>query len=87
MQVTLPDNLIEEVNQYIALDNKSEALAIIIQEWVKNQKNLARYQQHTKDSNLNQKSRPIGLAKDKFQVPASFFEPLPDEVLADFEGK
>jgi hypothetical protein len=83
MQVTLPDNLIEEMSQYIALDNKSEALATIVQEWIKYQKSLA----HTQRSNLNQKSRPIGLAKDKFQVPTSFFEPLPDEILADFEGK
>jgi hypothetical protein len=31
--------------------------------------------------------RPIGLAKDQFKVPASFFEPLPDELLEAFEGK
>jgi antitoxin (DNA-binding transcriptional repressor) of toxin-antitoxin stability system len=32
------------------------------------------------------KPRPIGLAKGVFSVPPSFFEPLPDEVLDDFEG-
>ena len=32
------------------------------------------------------KPRPIGLV-DGFEVPASFFEPLPDEVLAGFEGR
>ncbi|WP_353572200.1 hypothetical protein [Candidatus Albibeggiatoa sp. nov. BB20] len=47
MQVTLPDNLVEEMSQYIALDNKSEALATIIQEWVKYQKSLECNQQHT----------------------------------------
>lgn len=31
--------------------------------------------------------RPIGLAKGQFQVPASFFDPLPDEILEGFEGK
>lgn len=31
--------------------------------------------------------RPIGLAKDIFQVPASFFDPLPDEILDDFYGR
>lgn len=31
--------------------------------------------------------RPIGLAKGIFQVPDSFFEPLPDEMLDAFEGK
>jgi prevent-host-death family protein len=28
--------------------------------------------------------RPIGLAKGKFSVPPSFFEPLPDEVIRSF---
>jgi hypothetical protein len=31
--------------------------------------------------------RPIGLAKGLLQVPASFFEPLPGELLDAFEGK
>ena len=31
--------------------------------------------------------RPIGLAKGKFTVPASFFDPLPDDLLDAFEGK
>jgi|GEM_PF-5309495 len=39
MQVTLPDSLIEEVSQYIALDNHSEALTKVIQEWLKHKKN------------------------------------------------
>ena len=30
--------------------------------------------------------RPIGLAKEKFTVPPSFFEPLPEELLRTFEG-
>lgn len=30
--------------------------------------------------------RPIGLAKGRFSVPRSFFEPLPDELLHAFEG-
>ncbi len=33
------------------------------------------------------KQRPVGLSKGKFQVPASFFEPLPDNILDSFEGK
>lgn len=32
------------------------------------------------------KPRPIGLAKDKFHVPPSFFEPLPDEIVDSFHG-
>jgi antitoxin (DNA-binding transcriptional repressor) of toxin-antitoxin stability system len=31
--------------------------------------------------------RPIGLAKGEFTVPPAFFEPLPDEELAAFEGE
>lgn len=30
--------------------------------------------------------RPIGLAKPTFSVPASFFEPLSDELLEAFQG-
>ena len=32
-------------------------------------------------------TRPIGLAKGKFSLPDSFFEPLPEELLDAFEGK
>lgn len=31
--------------------------------------------------------RPIGLAKGKFEVPSSFFEPLPDDLLDAFQGE
>ena len=31
--------------------------------------------------------RPIGLAKGRFEVPESFFEPLPDDLLDAFSGK
>ena len=30
--------------------------------------------------------RPIGLAKGEFEVTPEFFEPLPDEILAAFNG-
>jgi prevent-host-death family protein len=30
--------------------------------------------------------RPIGLAKGTFSVPASFFDELPDEIIALFSG-
>ena len=36
---------------------------------------------------ISVKQRPIGLSKGNFQVPASFFEPLTDEILDTFEGK
>lgn len=32
-------------------------------------------------------ARPIGLAKGVFKVPKSFFEPLPRDLAALFEGK
>ena len=31
--------------------------------------------------------RPIGLAKGQVVIPASFFDPLPDDLLDAFEGK
>lgn len=33
------------------------------------------------------KPRPVGLLKGQFPVPDSFFEPLPDEMIAAFEGR
>ena len=30
--------------------------------------------------------RPVGLAKGELQVPDSFFEPLPEDVLSGFDG-
>ena len=33
------------------------------------------------------KPRPVGLARPRFKVPAKFFEPLPDELIAAFEGE
>jgi len=33
------------------------------------------------------RKRPIGLARGTFEVPASFFEPLPEDVVAGFEGR
>ncbi len=32
------------------------------------------------------KPRPIGLAKGEFEVPKTFFKPLPDELIQVFEG-
>jgi len=31
--------------------------------------------------------RPVGLARKDFEVPATFFEPLPDELVEAFEGR
>jgi len=33
------------------------------------------------------RKRPLGLARDEFQVPESFFIQLPEEVLQGFEGQ
>ena len=33
------------------------------------------------------KPRPIGLARGRFTVPPSFFEPLPDHLQDAFEGR
>ena len=42
--------------------------------------------QEKQSQNVAVKKRPIGLLKGKFQVPASFFEPLSDEIIDGFEG-
>jgi antitoxin (DNA-binding transcriptional repressor) of toxin-antitoxin stability system len=34
-----------------------------------------------------QKHRPLGLAKGRFRVPASFFEPLPEDIVSAFRGQ
>jgi len=31
--------------------------------------------------------RPIGLAQGTFEIPASFFDPLPEELAAGFRGE
>ena len=43
--------------------------------------------QEKQSHKISVKQRPIGLSKGKFQVPMSFHEPLPDEILEAFEGK
>lgn len=43
--------------------------------------------QEKQSQKISVKQRPIGLSKGKFQVPASFFEPITDEMLDAFEGK
>lgn len=35
----------------------------------------------------NISQRPIGLAKGQVAIPASFFEPLPNDMLDAFEGR
>jgi len=42
---------------------------------------------HERQANEAFIPRPVGLAKGKFQIPAGFFEPLPDEIQDAFEGK
>jgi len=33
------------------------------------------------------KKRPIGLAKGRFTIPSTFWEPLPEELLRAFQGR
>jgi antitoxin (DNA-binding transcriptional repressor) of toxin-antitoxin stability system len=35
----------------------------------------------------SQKPRPLGLAKGKVRIHPSFFAPLPDDIVAAFEGR
>lgn len=45
----LPDNLIEEASRYISLDNQSEAITVIIQEWVAYKKRQTLLEKQTVD--------------------------------------
>ncbi|MEJ2079799.1 MAG: type II toxin-antitoxin system Phd/YefM family antitoxin [Acidobacteriota bacterium] len=31
-------------------------------------------------------NRPVGLARDRFEIPDVFFAPLPEEILESFQG-
>jgi hypothetical protein len=42
---------------------------------------------NNKNHKLSVKKCPIGLLKGKFEVPASFFEPLSDEFIDSFKSK
>jgi prevent-host-death family protein len=33
------------------------------------------------------RKRPIGLARGTFELPEAFFEPLPEDIVAGFEGR
>ena len=36
---------------------------------------------------VGERDRPAGVAKGEFTVTAAFFEPLPEDMLATFEGR
>ena len=38
------------------------------------------------NSNAPKEPRPVGLGKGLAEIPAAFFEPLPEELLSLFEG-
>ena len=73
----LQDQLIEEIKQ-IPPDKLAELYSLVHYYRL----GLANEGQNPK---LTAKRR-IGLAKGTFQVPSSFFEPLPQEILDAFEG-
>ncbi len=74
----LKERLIEEIKQ-IPSDKLAEVYDLVHYFRL----GLAHEQQAQKPPT----QRPIGLAKAVFQVPASFFEPLPDDLLDAFEGR
>ncbi len=74
----LQDRLIEEIKQ-IPSDKLAEVYDLLHDFRI----GLAHGQQTQEPPS----QRPIGLAKGRFDMPASFFEPLPDDLLDTFEGK
>jgi len=76
----LQEQIIEEIKQIP--NEKLEEIYDLIHYF---RLGVAQEKQSQKD--IVVKQRPIGLSKGSFQVPASFFEPLTDEMLDAFEGK
>jgi antitoxin (DNA-binding transcriptional repressor) of toxin-antitoxin stability system len=78
----------KKVNMYDAKTHLSEYLADLAEGETllicKRNKPVAELRTIPKKRNV---SRPIGLAKSVFHVPADFFEPLPAEVLRIFDGE
>ena len=72
----LKEQLIAEINQIP--DNKIPEILDVIHYF-----RLGLTQEKPKTN----QQRPIGLAKGQFEVPASFFESLDDDLLDAFEGK
>jgi hypothetical protein len=58
------------------------------QDWYGNNVKVILLRQEPSATKTDSKgSRPIGLAQDKFQVSPLFFDELPEELLAAFEGQ
>ncbi|MDP2902130.1 MAG: DUF2281 domain-containing protein [Methylovulum sp.] len=72
----LQEQLIEEIKQL------PEAKLAEIYDFI----HYLRLNLHQKKQGGGIKRRPIGLAKGMFEIPANFFEPLPNEILDTFEG-
>jgi antitoxin (DNA-binding transcriptional repressor) of toxin-antitoxin stability system len=68
------------LSKYLKLLEKGEVIILC-----RHNKPLAEIRSLPKKT--EQKLRPIGLEKGKFKVPASFFDPLPDDILKSFNGE
>ena len=66
------------LSRYLAELSKDEKIIIC-----KRNVPIAEIRLLTKENRL---SRPIGLAKGKFEVTDDFFEPLPKEIIDSFSG-
>jgi hypothetical protein len=77
LTITISDALLEKAIQKTSMQGISveELIGNYLEEYVSQNPKLAL------------SARPIGLAKGKFSIPDSFFEPLPEELLDAFEGK
>lgn len=50
-------------------------------------RNIAEEENVNIEINARPQARPIGMQKERFTVPQSFFDPLPDDLLDAFEGR
>lgn len=74
----LIDQVAEEHEEVMITTKRKNAVLVCEEDWRSIQEKLS-------GRNGGKGPRPMGLAKGEFVVPDDFDDPLPDEVLADFE--
>lgn len=74
----LIDQVAEEHEEVMITTKRKNAVLVSEEDWREIQEKLA-------GKNGGSGPRPMGLAEGQFVVPDDFDDPLPDDVLADFE--
>jgi len=75
---------ISRSHEALSVKGKGNQSIVILD--AKDYRKLVRHR-HPERQTETKQPRPVGVAKGIFQVPPSFFEELPEELLNAFEGK